>query len=450
MYELFNIIERHGIVGSRDMMKVGTLPAKKIEKLHHDLFDHIYDEQNKRIWGESSPAADTFSFHAGASLRGASGCGSVECVGNKLQFVGRYAALYASELTFPLTMERPQSHQHISEVRDWLAHDLFALLLLRPLITGKVIVPVVMRSQHCVHEVEIIEQTTEMVHGFSQATAKDLLPEFQLLYQRPDKSPNGLPSIYLNAPKEYIEHGGLARSFDEVPEWLPKTGRFDKNGMMEVRGPHKKHMVTELFANIADNMTFYLAYGLKRKARFLSDMRGETEFLEWFNHDEELTAKSLALRELQHSVPVLLDLPFATILRIRKQEKDAFESYRDTVTTISANILAANKKVSKKLAHEMFRDAVEPKLRKMKREIKTYQKVRRRQVFGGIAAMAAGVLIGAYAGLPPLTAVPVAGLGTFVGGRLLAKAAEVACEHGPELRQKNDLYFLLKLTEEAG
>jgi hypothetical protein len=450
MYELFNVLDRHGIVGPNDLLKVATLPAKKIEKLHHDLFNNIYDAQNERIWGNFSPAADTFSFQASASLRGASGCGSVECVGNKLQFLGRYAALYANELTFPLTMVRPKPHQRISEVREWLARDLFSLLLLRPLITGNVIVPVVMRSRHCVHEIAFMEQSTEMVHGFSQATAKDLLPEFQLLYQRPDKSPNGRPSLYLNGPEEYIEHEGLVHSFDEVPDWLSKAGRFDKNGMMEIRGPHKKHMVTELFANIADNMTFYLAYGLKRKARFLSDMRGETEFLEWINHDEDMTAKSLALRELQHCVPVLADLPFATILRIRKQQKDAFESYRDTVTSISTHILATNKKVSKKQAREMFRDAVEPELRKMKREIKTYRKVRRAQVFGGIAAIAAGVLIGAYAGLPPLAAVPVAGIGSLVGGRLLSKAAEAACEHGPDLMQKNDLYFLIKLTEEAG
>ena len=286
MHELFNIIERHGIVGPQDMMKIGTLPAKKIEKLHHDLFNHIYDKQNKRIWGNSSPAADTFSFHASASLRGASGCGTIECVGNKLQFVGRYAALYASELTFPLEMVRPQSHQRISEVRRWLTRDLFALLLLPPLVTGGVIVPVVMRSRHCVHEVEFMEQSKEMVHDFSQATVKDLLPEFHLLYQRPDKADDGLPTLYLKGPEDYIEHGGLARSFDEVPEWLPKSGRFDKNGMMEIRGPHKRHLVTALFNTIANNMTFYLAYGLKRKARFLSDMRGETEFLEWIDHDE--------------------------------------------------------------------------------------------------------------------------------------------------------------------
>ena len=209
-------------------------------------------------------------------------------------------------------------------------------------------------------------------------------------------------------------------------------------------------MVIELFTNIADNITFYLAYGIKRKARFLSDMQGETDFLDFMSHDDDMTAKSLALRELEHSVPVLAGLPIATILRIRKHEKDAFESYREAVTSISANILGAKKRVSKNQAREMFRDAIEPKLREMKKEIKTYQKVRRRQVVGGIAAMVAGVLIGAYAGLPPLAAVPVVGAGSFVGGRLILKAAEAACEHEPELKQKNDLYFLLKLTEEAG
>ena len=65
-----------------------------------------------------------------------------------------------------------------------------------------------------------------------------------------------------------------------------------------------------------------------------------------------------------------------------------------------------------------------------------------------MAAIAAGVLLGAYAGLPTVAAVPAAALGTMVGGRLLAKAAESVCEHGPEFKQKNDLYFLLKLTQE--
>ena len=343
----------------------------------------------------------------------------------------------------------PKSHQRSEDVRYWLGRDLFALLLLRPLIVESVIVPVVMRSRHRVHEIELVEESTELVHEFSQAAAKHFLPEFHLLYQCPEKSPTGLPTIYLEGPEEYIEHGSLAKPFPTPPAWLPKTGRFDKNGFMELRGPHKKHLVTELFSNIAGNMTFYLAYGLKRKARFLSDMRGETEFLEWLNDNEDLTAKSIVLGELQHSVPVLNELSLATIMRIRRQEKEAFESYREVIASISTSILAANKHVSKKEAREMLHDAIEPELRKMKKEIRTYKKVNARKTLAGISSIAATVLLGAYAGLPPIVAVPLATTGAFVGGTLLSNVVESACGHGPEFKQKNDLYFLLKLAEEA-
>ena len=149
-------------------------------------------------------------------------------------------------------MMRPKSDQRISRAtREWLSYDLFALLLLRPAITGKVIVPVVMRSQHCVHEIGFVEKSRKLVHGYSQAVARDVLSEFHLIYQVPEKSPSGLPTLYLKGPEEYIEHGGLLTTFKQPPSWLPKTGRPDKEGMTEVRGPHKFHMVAELFANIA-------------------------------------------------------------------------------------------------------------------------------------------------------------------------------------------------------
>jgi hypothetical protein len=39
MYELFNILDRNGIVAPQDLLKAATLPAKKIEKLHYDLLN---------------------------------------------------------------------------------------------------------------------------------------------------------------------------------------------------------------------------------------------------------------------------------------------------------------------------------------------------------------------------------------------------------------------------
>jgi hypothetical protein len=62
-----------------------------------------------------------------------------------------------------------------------------------------------------------------------------------------------------------------------------------------------------------------------------------------------MTAKSLALRELEHSVPVLADLPVATILRIRREERDSFEAYRAAIGKISATIMSAKNRVESSL-----------------------------------------------------------------------------------------------------
>jgi len=334
-------------------------------------------------------------------------------------------------------------------MRELLSQNLFALLLLRPLITGGIVFPVVMRTQHCIHEVEFAETMTEIVHDFAEFTAKDQLKKFKLTYERPDKSASGQPQIYLEGPEGYIEHGFLIRTLDEPPGWLPRTTRFDKDGRTEIRGAHKRQLVTQIFDHIADNVSFYLAYGTRRNARFLSDMAGETDFLEWLTKDERLAAKSLALRELEHAVPVLADLSVATILRIRKEERDSFEAYRMAVKKISAEIMSAGNRVSKKEAREMFRAAVEPELRRMDREVAAYRKSQGKRVLGGMASILAGVAIGAYAGLPTLVSAPLVATASVVGGRLLSKAAESACEHGPESRQRNDLYFLLRLTQEA-
>jgi len=448
--ELFAAIERHGIIGPEGMLKLSTLPARELGRLYQEAFQCIYDAQLARVWDAGpSETPDPFTFHASASIRGDSGCSAINCRGDKISFLGRYAALYANELIFPLSLRHPDKVPHVSEMRGLLSENLFALFLLRPLITGGIVFPVVMRTQHCVHQAKLAETMTAIVHDFSQFTARTLKQEFRLTYQVPEKSPSGKPTLYLEGPEEYIEHGGLARLLDDPPEWLPRSARFDKNGQFEILGVHKRHIVGEVFTDIADNVTFYLAYGTRRNARFLSDMPGETDFLEWLTDDDRMNAKSLALRELQHSVPVLADLPVATILRVRKQERDSFEAYRGAIGTISANIMSARGRVSKKEAREMFRTAIEPQLQKIKREMSAYRKTQHRRVLAGVASVVAGVAIGAYSGLPPLVSVPLVGAASFVGTRLLGKAAESACEHGPETKQKNDLYFLLKLTEEA-
>jgi len=449
MRELFDILEKHGFATLDDLDKIVDLPEKDVEKLYIDVYSSVFGVQTSRAYDRQSPhLPDTFSFHASASIRGASGCGAPECRIKKLDFLSRYAALYATELTFPLSMVAPERAEDIAQMRRLLERDLPALLYLRPLITGGIVFPVMMRTQHCLHHAKWMRNMSSLVHDFSQAAAKALRSEFRIMYQIPEKSPSGRPTLYFEGPDGYIEHGELVALYDRKPKWLPKNTRFDKNGRVEVRGLHKQHMISQIFEDFADNMTFYLAYGAQRNTRFLSDMYGETEFLEWLTEDQRMSAKSVALRELHHCVPILNDLPIATIVRIRNEQRESFDNYRDTITTISSEILGSKQRVTKKQAREMFRAAIEPELHKMNKEMLAYREAQRNRVAGGVAILAAGVVLGAYAGIPVMASVPLVAATTGAAVRVLGKAAEAACEHGPETK-KNDLYFLLKLTEEA-
>jgi hypothetical protein len=259
------------------------------------------------------------------------------------------------------------------------------------------------------------------------------------MYQIPEKSPSGRPTLYFKGPAGYIEHGELVALYNHKPKWLPKTTRFDKNGRVEVRGQHKRHMLSQIFEDIADNMTFYLAYGAQRNTRFLSDMYGETEFLEWLTEDEQMSPTSVALRELHHCVPLLNDLPIATILRIRTEQRESFENYPDTVTTISSEILGGNQRVTKKQVREMSRTAIEPELQKMNKEMLAYRETQRNRIAGGVATLAAGVVLGAYAGLPAMVSVPLVAATAGAAVRVLGKAAEAACEHGPETKKTTSI-----------
>jgi hypothetical protein len=223
MQDLFNILERYGFVGIQDAEKVYDIPAAELEKLHNEVLTQIYAIQQQRMLTNEGDAKAAFSFHASASIRAASGCSELSCRLRKLDFLARYAALYANELSLPLGMPTDGDVHDINKLRSVLNFDLISLLFLRPVITAGVMVPVVMRSAHCIHELDWIKEVTAFVHEFSQESARHLQSAFRIRYQVPEKSPTGRPTIYFDGPEEFIEHGGLVSLLDEKPRWLPKS-----------------------------------------------------------------------------------------------------------------------------------------------------------------------------------------------------------------------------------
>jgi hypothetical protein len=104
MQDLFNALESKGLLSEQHAARIDDLGSKDTVKLYERVYGLIFDEQNKRI-----PAAgdvDPFTFYVGASLRGDT-CWVPDCRIRKLDFLSRYAALYANEMTVPLHLVHP-------------------------------------------------------------------------------------------------------------------------------------------------------------------------------------------------------------------------------------------------------------------------------------------------------------------------------------------------------
>jgi hypothetical protein len=448
--ELFDILESKGLLSERHVTRIEHLSGKDSTKLYERVYSYVFDEQNRRLPPPNGgPELDPFTFFAGASLRGDSTCWEATCRVQKLDFLGRYAALYANEVTVPLPLTHPTNLNSTEQAKALLSLSSITLLRLRPLINVGIIKPAVMRTTHCVHTIKWVKKMTAVVHELVGEEVKRSMPDFKTVYQIPEKAPTRRPTVYIEGPRTFLEHGDIVMTLNDDPRWGAKTWKYNKDGKIELKGSRKLWILSNVFEEIASTTTFYLAYGRLHKARLLTDLPGETFVLNWLTSDENLAATTSAMRYLAHSVPILGDLSIATVLRIRREERDSFESYRRAITRIASDVLGRARKLSRKEAQEMFKASIEPELTRLRNEIRYERRRQTKRVAGGLATLAAGIAIGAFGGLPVAIGAAVKTISAVAGGRLLGKAGEVACEHGANLRQQNDLYFLLRLEDEA-
>jgi hypothetical protein len=449
MNPCLEVLEKHALVSDEDAFRVLDFPKKSAHKIHRELWELIFSSQQHEAT-DVAPT-DPFSFMASASMRGESTCSSPVCRLQKLDFLARYTALYADKVLFPVPLSNPSKISDLEQCRDQLCQTALILLRTRPLIDAGLIVPVVMRSTHCVHMIKWAREMTNHIHEIADDATKELQKHFRVMYQPADKATTGRATVYIAGPEDFLEHGGGVMLVKDESIWRPRKGKPDRDGNVEIRGSMKLIAVREMMNYIATDTTFYLAYGHSQHVRYLTDRRGETLFLDWFNNDEELAASSAAMNAyLTHAIPLLGDLPLATLLRIRRDERDSFARYRSAIGRTLRDVAQSKKRFGKPEMRELFRERIEPELLRMKSELRQETRRQRRRVLGGIGTLAASVGLGALGGMLPILA-KAAGVaaGSMVGGRLLSKAAEAGCEHGATLREQNDFYFLLRLTQEA-
>src|SRR6478736_1038279 len=104
MKKEIEILEEYGLVQDEDSLKIENLPARKLQKLYLTLYSAVLKQQEQGLQDQDPVPIDPFTFMASASLRADSTCGEYLCRLSKLDFLARYAALYANKVMVPLSL----------------------------------------------------------------------------------------------------------------------------------------------------------------------------------------------------------------------------------------------------------------------------------------------------------------------------------------------------------
>lgn len=152
------------------------------------------------------------------------------------------------------------------------------------------------------------------------------------------------------------------------------------------------------------------------------------------------TAKVAEL--LSHSVPLLADLPIASLVRIRREERNAFITYRHSLTKAIRQGLKPGVSLTEGEARELFKSELQPRIDGLKQFARSHRRSELAKA-SGKAFISAVIGFGvAHSGQP---------LGAAVALGYAAKTVEHTLDalRVPEELKNSDVYYLFRLDREV-
>jgi hypothetical protein len=211
----------------------------------------------------------------------------------------------------------------------------------------------------------------------------------------------------------------------------------------------RQKLVLRFFLAIANDALLQTYFGSAFNARYVTDLEGEAEFFKLLNEKDELARQTAALcARLAHSVPMMTEIPISAILRLRRDEPEAFQNYRTALTGIVKNYVVKGKSVNDTEAREIYLDLLKPELDALQAKAKNIRQAQMRS--GLLKAVASSALIGLgiYGGvLPSHLADLIKTIGGFSVAKDLAETLGAIAKNPTEVRNHN-LYFLLRLKQQ--
>lgn len=446
MHPLITKLEEYGLYTEEMVVKAtsGGWSVTKLRGLAEELRALLLDEAVKQ--GEKKITFDLFSMLASSSFRGDSGCKNWECRLNKVGTLGRYASLYCDKLIVPISFHAGCHLQDDAWFQYVFGGTLLCLLELRPVIESRIVLPVADEVHLCEKHWRVTVPAFDLIQRIANDIYLANVDRFSVTFHK-TRIPGRFGKLHIEGPVEFLEHGQIFRMLDAAPEWLPDAGDV-QSLMLPAEMIRSSGIAKAFFESIAYDIMIQQYYGYKFGSCFLTDLSGETKFLDKLNENYIPASVTKLCEQLTHTIPLLAELPIPTILRIRREEPEAFIKYRNTVNEIAETFIRSGKELTDNEIRELVNDQFRRPVQELVVEAESKKKKLAAGMLKRAAIPSALVALGIYGGIfPPHLRELIQALGAY---SLVKDAASSMVElTGSDNELKgNNFYFLLKLMHE--
>lgn len=436
----FELLQRHGLTPSKaGTAAVASLSIAQLTDLACQLETVLNSTPQSSV--------SNFEFIANGPLIGAPyPCRSFECrlknVASLIQFAALYAeTVYAPNLFREFLLIAPED-----DPNGFKAEFIFTLAVLyriRPLLASGLI-----RFVPTAHYNLCIDCYGNVLNRNLGASAKNLLRSYNSLKKHLTRRyrdevthtfrAEAYPHIRSEGPEDLLDHGVSIYIPDEWPAWL--KARFDK-------GPFQltKKQVVDLDLgtwNVSCVMNDVLRQNYYSNLCNTSYLTSRpVDFAAIRALTKRKSVSSITPEIFSHEVPILDGVKIESLVKLRRDEAEAFSVYRAALTKA---VHSSKSESSNKVMKQIFNDVVKPELNRLDATFKNARRVLRRELATDAIAATAFVGLGLFSGiLPENIGQIVAAMGGFHYTQRISNKVSKFLAEPPQLRNSK-FYFLWK------
>jgi hypothetical protein len=409
-----------------------------------------------------------FRFEANLDLSGeVTWCANPICRIKKADSLARFVALYGDKAYVSNPFDKYFHHGNaldhlldplmISQSKDRLVGDIGVLMSLRPLLESGLLA-IRVDPHHicfdCMNEVinsgtkvsvDIKERLERFETEIVEFYRENVSVYFESHNEIIDSNESDVYDFKIVGPETIFEHGETYIQYTKelYPE-LRKLEIHDFSKPLERNHFLVDDIVEFLTIPIIDGMLVQDYCARLHNAQYLTNHRIEVDIVNRVGDQEVADISRAMLEGIGHSVPNIEFVSLGRLLKLRQNEYEAFQVYRDHLYMA----LKEARNLSAVEMRQLIDDTVRPEIHKMEQSIKSSKKLLTKSVKTDLIVGAGFMSIGLFAGLLPPDIAPIvrtigASVGSYSAVSGLAKQVTMIGEPTKEVME-NPYYFLWK------